>query len=123
MSDFQLAMAVLAGIVVIFVLAWLAQGRKPRSPLTMGQSKERIDIMDDRLSAIEGWAKSTTHDMSNVRAMLQALPSKDAVHKLEVDMVTLAGKLEVINTVSVATGRAVDRIENHLMSQGTKSTS
>ena len=115
MSDFQLAMAVLGGVVIVFVLAWIGQSRRP---LVTGAPKERMDIMDDRLSAIEGWAKTTDHNVANIRTAIGALPSAQAVHKLEVDMATLAGKVEVINTVAVATGRAVDRIENHLMTKG-----
>ncbi len=91
---------------------WAAQTTPP-GPL--GRSIPRVDIIDKRLSDIEGWAKTTDHNVNNIRAAIGALPTRDAVHKLEVDMATVAGKVELNHALAVATSRAVERIESHLI--------
>lgn len=149
-ADVQVALVTALVVVVVFVIASVAQGRRqipapapstvaaPAPALEAGATKAGLSLIDDRmagfesritprLSAIEEHQKmveerqkSTEHDVRNIRTAMNALPSKDAVHRLEVQLAELHGRVVTADALALATNRSVDRILNHLLQESAK---
>jgi len=132
MTDFQTAMAVLGGIMGLFTLAFVVQLRRPVAIAVpaAGSADHRTDREStDAIGAdvlqlkvdVKGTAyrvREVEHSVAQIRTMMNALPSKDSVHKLEVQVTELKGEMKLIAQTTTATGRAVERIENHLITPG-----
>lgn len=103
-ADLEIAVGLLAGLVLAFALAMVVR----RQPAADGEV---------RLSRVETQQTDMAHDIRNIRAAIGALPSKESVHRLEVEMTELKGRLAVVDASTTSTGRAVDRIESLLLSE------
>ena len=111
LTDFQTAMVVLFGIVLVFGLALAAQGRRA----VQVPSKDGLDVIAADVAELKKRQVETDHNLAQIRTMMDALPSIRAFHQLELKVTAVDGKADVINTVALATSRAVERIERHLM--------
>ncbi len=131
MTDFQTAMAVLGGIVGLFGLAFVVQLRRPVAvpAAAPGSGDHRTDREStDAIGAdvlqlkvdVKGTAdrvREVEHSVAQIRTMMAALPSKDSVNKLEVQVTELKGDMKLIATTTTATGRSVERILDHLINK------
>ena len=135
MTDFQLAVVVAGVIALVFGLMLFGQRRQavtvPALAIsaggftTEGQTKagfdginERFEALGQRMDKMETSHADTLHDVRNIRSAIQGLPSKDAVHRLEVELTKTAGKIETVEVVVNASKHSLQRIEDHLMSGG-----
>ena len=145
MTDWQVALVTAVGVALFFALMMFAQRRQAlvltaavsaQAPTpdvglqtegltTEGQTKagfdgisERFEAFGKRLEKMETSHATTLHDVKNIRAALAGLPSKDAVHRLEVELTKTAGRVETVEVVVNASQRSLERIEDHLMSGG-----
>ena len=120
MSDFQVAMVVLSLLVAILGLAVVSRSRRPERPvLTDRQSTDAIGADVSQLKA-----EMTRHDvrlgevehhLAQLRTMLGALPSKDAVNALEVKITEVRGRVDLTHEIAIRSSRALERIESFLM--------
>lgn len=133
MTDFQVAVAVLGGIMALFTLAFVVQLRRPVAIAVPAAAPGSADHRTDREStdaigqdviqlktetkATADRVREVEHSVAQIRTMMAALPSKDSVNKLEVQVTELKGDMKLIAATTTATGRAVERIEDHLMSK------
>ena len=140
MTDVQLALSVALGLVLVFGVTAAARMRLPSVPdgtpigridmlnerlvAIEGRLKttDHLDMVDERLVAIEGRLKATDHHVANIRTIIGALPSKDAVQRLEVELAVVKGDIKLGNAEGLATARAVERIENHLLAMAASAT-
>lgn len=144
MTDAEVALATALIVILIFIVALFAQNRRPAisppsptspsrpapagaavppgHPMDADRLSEQITAFegrfDGRLTAMELKQAKTDHDVGNIRAALAALPSKDAVHRLEVQVTKTDGRVETIEAVLTAATRSLERIEGFLMSGG-----
>lgn len=133
MTDFQVAMAVLGGILALFGLAFVVQLRRPVAIAVPAAGsadhrtdRESTDAIGQDIIQLKTETKATAdrvreveHSVAQIRTMMNALPSKDSVNKLEVQVTELKGDMKLIASTTTATGRAVERIENHLLAKVT----
>lgn len=135
-SDFQVAAVTALIVIANFLVATFAQRRRTAPHVSPtgatqaglagvderiagfeGRMTTRLERIEERQSSGEERLKGTEHDVRNIRTALQALPSKDAVHRLEVQLTELNGKVTTVDTVALATQRSVDRIVSHLLKE------
>lgn len=128
MTDFQVAMVVMGSILTLFGLAFVVQLRRPVAALVASADhrtdRESTDAIGQDVIQLKTETKATAdrvreveHSVAQIRTMMNALPSKDSVNKLEVQVTELKGEMKLIASTTTATGRAVERIEDHLMNK------
>lgn len=137
-ADAYIALATAAVVVSIFTVALFAQSRRVAAPAVVLSNEEtaagfegvlsrlttfetsvaaEMKAMTTEIVAIKGRQQHNDHDVNNIRTMLQALPSKDAVHRLEVELTKVAGEVESSAKSMMATQRSLERIEDFILSQ------
>lgn len=116
MTDPMLAILVAVLIAAVF-LAGIA-GLVARRAAPSSQPQElQLRHIEDRLSTIEKRQDTTEHHIGNIRQMIGALPTKDVVHRMDLQLTATAGKVEQVSSEVAATGRAVERIEGYLLNK------
>ena len=108
-------------IVIVLVLAMLGLvalgviiGQR-RSPSQAPTTDERLIGIEGRLSHIESRADKSEHKLNNIQQAMQALPTADTVHRLEVQIAALSGEMKSATTNTIATARAIERVEDYLL--------
>ena len=107
------AMAVAGAFALVVLLIAIFGGRNSGGPVVLASSNDGIER---RISAIETQVQKLDGDVMGMRETLKHLPTKDAVHRLEVQMTKLEGQVEGIAESAASTGRITERIENYLLS-------
>lgn len=92
----------LAVIVLVCVVALM------RRPGRATPAEERLSMVEQRLG-------QTEHHVANMRMALGGLPTKEHLHKLELQVSELNGNLQRTAETTLSTSRAVERIETFLM--------
>ena len=116
MTDLPLALSIAALIAVIFLAAIVARRQRP-DPGNVMTGRGPLHHVEDRLSAVEKRMDASERHLGNIRAMIGALPSKDVVHRMDLQLTATAGKVEQVDAAVTSVGRAVDRIETYLLNQ------
>lgn len=108
--------ATAAGPVLAAALAALPDGS---DNAIVGAFRKELNAVKDAQAGMAGQLREHDHHLAQVRTMLGALPSKDAVHKLEIEVSDLKGEVKAITATTSSTGRTVERIEAFLLSKST----
>ena len=132
--DWQVALATALVVATFFYVLSVAQRYRVVAaaplltevePMTPGMAgfegrlKLRLDTIEQRQKDDQVKLARTEHDVNNIRMALSALPSKDTVHRLEVQLTKVEGSVEAIQNVGISQQRSLDRIINHLMKDDT----
>ena len=135
LTDFDYALLVFVGLVIVFQLAAWIQRRNavsaqppnvtfvnPTSTMTMPEPvKTQIDGLTITLGKHDDWLKQIDHDLKGVRTSMQMLPnknelpSKDLVHRMEIQMAEMKGQIAATDATVVGMSRQVERIADHLL--------
>ncbi len=128
MTDFQTAMSLAGAIVVLAALVMIFQPRRPSVPRPIGvfgepASADELAQVRSAQAATDRRLGEVAHDLAQVRTMMGALPSKDAVHRIELEVAELKGDIKLNNVQTLATSKGVERIENWLMEEAQRQKS
>jgi hypothetical protein len=110
MNDGTIALVVAGALCFVFLLALVAM-RRGGEPLHTA----RLQHIDGRLGAVEKSLEDTMHDLRNVRMVVGNLPTKDAVHRIELELTGVAGSVKGLQAEVTATSRAVNRVVDLLL--------
>lgn len=117
-ADFELAVLIAAVLVIVASLALLARRQQPapaREATTSSAVPADLAGIEQRIKAVEGRVSEVEHGVNQVRTMLNALPTKDSVHNIALQVTELRGDMKVNNTTTIATSKSVERIEEWCM--------
>lgn len=121
LTDPLLAVLILAVVVVALALAIIVSRRSPivvpAQPVAVrvNELEDRLDVFESHLKEQDGTMERQDHDLRNIRMMLQSVPTKDAVHQIDIKVTSLDGKVATVEATSSANGRTLERIENFLL--------
>ena len=131
MSDFQTAMTLAGAIVLLAALVLIFQPRRPSagpapaaavsarpSPVPEPASADELARVRNAQAATDRRLGEVEHSLAQVRTMMGALPTKDAVNKLEVKITEVAGDVALTNQIATRSSAQLDRIEDFLLKGG-----
>lgn len=116
MTDGQIALAVTVVLAVVMVLV-LVPRRTSTSPQIEGRLDELGDTLhglDTRLDATERGLLETNHNLAQVRQIISGLPTREEVHRVELKMGELGGRMETIDRVTQSTQRSVETLDRFI---------
>lgn len=113
MTDAQVGILVGLVLGVVMIIALL-----PRRGTGDTEIAARLNEFGRRLSnvseKVDGQEKSlieTNHSVAQLRTIVGGLPTKDEMHKLELDLREVKGSMKAVETSALATQRMVERID------------
>lgn len=121
MSDPLLAVLVLSVVVVVLAVAILVSRRNailvPAAPVAVRveEIEGRLEAFEEHLKEQDGTLKRQDHELRNIRMSLASMPTKDIVHKMDIELTALGGKVASVDVTTTANGRTLERIENYLL--------
>lgn len=107
--DVQVACVIGVALALLFLVVMAAR-RAPPNP-----NSARLDRIDLRMSVVEKALSETQHDLSGVRMVVQNLPNKDAIHRMEIELTAATGKVGALASEVTSATRAVERVEDLLL--------
>ena len=118
MSEGQLALFLAVFVLAVFAIAVLGliARRSPRQ----STSGDHADT-DRRLADVEKRLDRTNHDIANIKQGMQALPTKEAVHRLELTLADFRGDMREIRTELASATRTIERVDTYLVSKSAPS--
>ena len=124
-TDFEIAVLIGVGLAIVVVLVLVARRAQP-APMKQPSSSSAIPAdlvgIEDRIKAVETRVFEVEHGVNQLRTMMNALPTKDSVHGIALQVTELKGDLKVNNSTTAATAKVVDRIEEWIMRSDKKAT-
>ena len=120
-ADFEIA--VLIGVGLIITVALLSNARRlqpaPVAVATTTSSAVPADLaaIEAKMKALDGRVSEVEHGVNQVRTMMRALPTKDSVNSIALQVTELKGDIKLNNFQTATTAKAVERIENWLMEE------
>lgn len=123
MSDAGIAALVAVGVLFVFVLCVAVARRWPRAD----PPESRLHLVDARLSEVEHrldktetLATNTSHDVKNIRMVVQQMPTKGELNRLAVDVAEIKGEMRGVLTTTSSMHRSLERVEGFLMDAAAK---
>ena len=124
MTDFQTAMTLAGAIVLLAALVLIFQPRRPATvrpaeTASGGSSALPADLaaMEGKIKAVEGRLSEVEHGVNQVRTMMNALPTKDSVQHIALQVAELKGDLKANNVTTAATAKGVEKMMGWMMEE------
>lgn len=108
------------GILLVFLVVFVALGLWVRKQGFLSVEDAARNADNDNLSSINTKLGSVDRRLTEVEHDLQNRPTRDELHRLEISVTQLDGRMSSIEKTTTATNHAVNRIEEHLL-RGTTS--
>ncbi len=132
MTDFQTAMTLAGAIVLLAALVLIFQPRRPAPAVSAPEvatsarpgttpepaSADELAQVRNAQAATDRRLGEVEHSLAQVRTMMGALPTKDAVNKLEVKITEVAGRVDLTHQIATRSSAQLDRIEDFLLKGG-----
>lgn len=121
-ADFELALLIGVVLIIVVALALLARRSQP-APTAAGPATTSSAVPADlaaieaKMKALDGRVSEVEHGVNQVRTMMRALPTKDSVNSIALEVKELKGDIKLNNFQTATTAKAVERIENWLMEE------
>lgn len=109
--------AVLIGLVLVGVLLLALLGRQvqPARAAVDGPPPAEMASLAAEVQKLKGRVGDVEHGINQVRTMMNALPTKDALYDIGLEVAAMQGELKLNSATTTATAASVKRIEDFIM--------
>lgn len=126
LSPTDLWLAVSVAVFVLAILAIVLLARREDRPAASTHAKldeaatkltaadAKLTAIEHRLGAAERKWSETDHDVRNIKAVVQNLPTKDSINAIAVQVAESRGKMDGVQATLQGLTKSCDRIEDWL---------
>jgi hypothetical protein len=100
-----LSMAVVIGGVIARSKGWFSQVEEPKAK---SDSADALRALTDKIGTID-------NRLARVEGEMEHMPSRNELHALQLLLVELDGKIQLVERTTNSTGHAVGRLEDHFI--------
>lgn len=100
-----LSMAVVVGGVIARSKGWFSQVEDPKPK---ADSADALKALTDKIGTID-------NRLARVEGEMEHMPSRDELHALQLMLVEINGKIQLVERTANATSHAVGRLEDHFI--------
>ena len=109
------AILIAAAIAVVALLVLLVRRISPPAQQpSASRTTEQLASIETRLTEVERNAEKTKRTLHDMERTLAGLPTREAVHEIEKQVIALSGELKAMAHQATSTAAGVSRIEEFL---------
>lgn len=119
MTDAQVGIIVALVLGALLIIALLPRRSTPDVASRLDEFGRRLSVLTEHQSKQDEKIAETNHSVAQLRQIVTGLPTKDEVHKIELEVREMKGNVASIDRATAATQRMVESIDRFIRKEPT----